>query len=120
MAANNIFRTIKVLDYSANPNNPYIITQRHSTPRNPFSNPNQQESKKDSPNKLFAVSSEAKQEKGFDLFTFLIELILTLLGKKKQWHQAKHQLYELESRISSIENAIKGYEQSNRDNSYKI
>jgi len=95
----------------------------NSSSSNPFKNPK----KKEEPNLLFEVNSSDNSHKAYifdrkSLWEVILRYFMTLIGKGKEWEDAKLNLKQMQSRINKIETLIKTSSPKHhlKEKSYKI
>lgn len=84
-----------------------------SSSQNPFKKSKKQEER----NLLFEVNSN-KVYKGDkkSIWEFIIKYLMTFIGKRKEWEEAKFRLQQMQNRISNIESLLN----SSANSKYKI
>jgi len=111
MSSDNIFSRNKAIDHSVKPTS--LFKDRSSPYKNPAKKQTEEQKKKyNSLLEIETVDNSPKVTRA-KIFDQIIGFLLSLIGKRKQWEDARLKLQTLQNRIAAFENVIK---ESTKDN----
>lgn len=111
MSSDNIFSRNKAIDHSVKPTS--LFKDRSSPYKNPAKKQTKEQKKKyNSLLEIETVDNSPKVTRA-KIFDLIIGFLLSLIGKRKQWEDARLKLQTLQNRITAFENVIK---ESTKDN----
>jgi hypothetical protein len=108
MSSDNIFKSISRAEYRINSSN--LFKDRSSPFSRPYAKPKNKKNEDLLPNAIYDVDPGGELESLTGLRAMLdkiIMFILTLLGKQKEWQEARTRLLMLQKRINTFETIIK-------------
>lgn len=111
MSSDNIFTRNKAVDHSVKPAN--LLKDRSSPYKTPYKKKKEEPKKKY--NSLLEIEpvDNSEEVSRVELFDHIIGFLLGLIGKRRQWEEARLKLKTLQNRITAFENVIK---ESTKDN----